>query len=241
MQNSFKDKPAFELKGSLFTLTVLHLLSVDSDHFAMHLASHVSQSPHLFNGMPIVIDLVKVAASSQKIDFLVLQTHLRANGLIPVAVKRGTEAQHQEARAVGFAIVSQSMGAQKSNEPNVSKSMASPARRTMVLHKPVRSGQQVHAKGSDLIILASVNHGAELLADGHIHVYGCLRGRALAGIHGDKAARIFCHVLEAELVAIAGHYRLNEGFPIIKAPMTQVYLVDEKICIQGLLEGSDPV
>lgn len=81
---------------------------------------------------------------------------------------------------------------------------------TRVITQPVRSGQQIYARGGDLIVLASVSHGSELLADGHIHVYGALRGRALAGITGDTNAHIFCHSLEAELISIAGQYKISE-------------------------------
>ncbi len=88
-------------------------------------------------------------------------------------------------------------------------------------------------------MLAPVNHGAELLADGSIHIYDSLRGRALAGINGDMTARIFCHKLEAQLVSIAGHYRLNESLPVIQAPMVQIYLENDKVCIEGLPDRSD--
>ena len=81
---------------------------------------------------------------------------------------------------------------------------------TLVIDQPVRSGQQVYAPEGDLIILAPVQAGAEVLAAGNIHVYGPLRGRALAGIHGAESARVFCQSLEAELVSIAGHYKISE-------------------------------
>lgn len=86
----------------------------------------------------------------------------------------------------------------------------SSARQSKVITQPVRSGQQVYAKDADLIVLSSVGTGAELLADGHIHVYGTLRGRALAGIKGDKSARIFCSKLQAELVSVAGQYLMPQ-------------------------------
>lgn len=81
---------------------------------------------------------------------------------------------------------------------------------TKVITDPVRSGQQIYARGGDLIVLSSVSHGAELLADGHIHIYGPLRGRALAGVTGDTSAHIFCQSLEAELISIAGQYKISE-------------------------------
>jgi len=98
---------------------------------------------------------------------------------------------------------------------------------------PVRSGQQVVAKGSDLIVSSSVSRGAELLADGNIHVYGALRGRALAGISGYLEARIYCQSLEAELLSIAGYYRLSDAFDPVNKPC-QIYLVDEHIVIEPL-------
>ena len=98
---------------------------------------------------------------------------------------------------------------------------------------PVRSGQRLINKGGDLVITASVSHGAELLADGNIHVYGALRGRALAGMSGDIHARIFCMSLEAELLSIAGFYRLSDSIEPIHGPC-QIYLENEQIKIEPL-------
>ena len=98
---------------------------------------------------------------------------------------------------------------------------------------PVRSGQQIVAKGCDLIVTASVSHGSELLADGNIHIYGVLHGRALAGISGDKNARIFCHSFDAELVAIAGVYCLSDALTPHDSPC-QIYLQDDRIVLDYL-------
>jgi septum site-determining protein MinC len=108
----------------------------------------------------------------------------------------------------------------------------SPAR---LLTQPVRSGRQVYAHGGDLVVMSSISPGAELLADGHIHVYGALRGRALAGVSGDLTARIFCRSLEAELVSVAGYWRVREDIPeaIIGKP-AQVFLEGERIAIEPL-------
>ena len=105
--------------------------------------------------------------------------------------------------------------------------------KTRLQTTPVRSGQQVVCKGGDLVIASSVSHGAELLADGNIHVYGVLRGRALAGISGNKNARIFCLSLDAELVSIAGFYRLSDVIQPNQGPC-QIYLQDEHIIIEPL-------
>ena len=98
--------------------------------------------------------------------------------------------------------------------------------------QPVRSGTQIYARGADLVVTAAVSPGAEIIADGNIHVYGALRGRALAGAAGDVDARIFCSRLEAELVSIAGHYLVSEqlppeqqGFPV------QIALVDGRLTV----------
>jgi septum site-determining protein MinC len=105
--------------------------------------------------------------------------------------------------------------------------------KSKLITSPVRSGQQIVAKGKDLIVTSSVSHGAELLSDGNIHVYGALRGRALAGISGDLEARIYCQSLEAELVSIAGFYRLSDAIEPLAGPC-QIYLVNEHIVIEPL-------
>ncbi|MDH5327151.1 MAG: septum site-determining protein MinC, partial [Gammaproteobacteria bacterium] len=101
------------------------------------------------------------------------------------------------------------------------------------IKQPIRSGQRVYAKGGDLVILGAVNHGAEVMADGNIHIYAPLRGRALAGLDGNSESRIFCHSMEAELVAVAGNYRVFED----KVPAdlykksVQIYLEGEQLKI----------
>jgi septum site-determining protein MinC len=104
-----------------------------------------------------------------------------------------------------------------------------------IVHQPIRSGQQVYAADGDLIIMASVSAGAEILADGNIHVYGTLRGRALAGVKGDTRARIFCYSLEAELVSIAGQYKISEDIDKskLKKP-TQIFLDNDALCFKEI-------
>ncbi len=108
--------------------------------------------------------------------------------------------------------------------------------RTKTITRPVRSGQQVYAKGGDLIVLAAVNAGAEVVADGNIHIYGPLRGRALAGAQGDREARIFCLDMEAELVAIAGCYQMVDESVSkdIRGRTVQAYLDGDKMCFDKL-------
>ena len=101
----------------------------------------------------------------------------------------------------------------------------------------IRSGQQLTVEKGDLVVVNSVNEGAELLVDGNIHVYGALRGRALAGIHGNRAARIFCQSLEAELVSISGFYRMQEDIPQeLRGRMVQIYLDGDELKIEALIK-----
>jgi len=111
-------------------------------------------------------------------------------------------------------------------------------RLSKVITRPVRSGQQIYAEGADLIVLAQVSEGAEVLADGHIHIYGSLRGRALAGVKGDESARIFCQSLEAELVSVAGNFILQDMLPkeLFKKPV-QISLKGEKVVVDALISA----
>jgi len=109
-------------------------------------------------------------------------------------------------------------------------------RQSRVITRPVRSGQQIYAEGADLIVLAQVSEGAEVLADGHIHIYGSLRGRALAGVKGDESARIFCQQLEAELVSVAGNFVLQDALPkSLHKKAAQISLSGEKVNVEPLV------
>jgi septum site-determining protein MinC len=105
----------------------------------------------------------------------------------------------------------------------------------LLVTEPVRSGQQIFAERGDLVVVTSVSPGAELIAHGNIHVYGALRGRALAGVHGDNAARIFCETLDAELIAIAGLYKLSDAIdPSLRRRRVQAFLDDGTLRIEPL-------
>jgi septum site-determining protein MinC len=107
------------------------------------------------------------------------------------------------------------------------------AAKSRLITQPVRSGTQIYARGADLVVTASVSPGAEIMADGNIHVYAALRGRALAGAGGDAEARIFCSRLEAELVSIAGHYLVSDQIPPEHRGLpVQIALVDDRLTIE---------
>lgn len=220
-----KTADAFDLKGSLFTLIVLQLLTTDMASIVSQLQSSIKKTPNMFKNMPLVIDLQKIKQAS--IDFHAIVQELRNQGLIPVGVRNGSPAQHQTAQEAGLGILATAAAKEKEKPNKIIQ--------TTVINKPIRSGQQFYAKQANLVLLAPVSHGAEVLADGYIHAYGALRGRVIAGAAGDTSSQIFCHKLEAELIAIAGFYKLLEES--ITAPansILQINLEDEKINIQTI-------
>lgn len=238
MTDNILKSQAFKLKGRLYTLTVLQLLDTNSDLFARQLTDVVSKAPRLFERTPVVLDLSGIQDDMLDVSQFNLQELcqcMRQSGLVPVAIQGGNAFVNVLAQSQGLAILHGSSNQDKpwAGEQVVSEQPTPEVIRTKLLTTPVRSGQQVVSKDGDLIITASVSHGAELLADGNIHVYGALRGRALAGIAGDKNARIFCQSLDAELVSIAGFYRLSDSIEPIAGPC-QIFIQDDRIQIESL-------
>ena len=207
--------PVFQLKGSMLAITVLERAQNDLERLDRQLAVKVEQAPDFFNNTPLVLALDKLPADSD-LDLPALIALCRKHGLRTLALRAG-DPQIIEAAGVLDLPVLPPSGAKERKLDLASKAPAEPAkpaeplyRPTRVVTTPIRGGQQVYAKDGDLIVLAAVSPGAELLADGNIHVYGPLRGRALAGIKGDTNARIFCQQLAAEMVSIAGRYKVAE-------------------------------
>ncbi len=233
MTDNLLKTQAFKLKGRLYTLTVMQLLDLDLIRFQQQLTDVVLKAPKLFDKTPIVLDCSAIDGDAMDLQAFCLC--MRAQGLLPVAVQGGTPFLKTRADCEGLAVMSL-FSVEDKPAPHRSKNATPKVLETIKtkrLTTPVRSGQQVVSKGSDLVITAAVSHGAELLADGNIHVYGALRGRALAGITGDKDARIFCQSLEAELVSIAGFYRLSDAITPMAGPC-QIFLQDDHIQIEAL-------
>lgn len=229
---------AFKLKGRLYTLTVLHLLDTDYTGFKQQLGDVVAKAPRMFHNTPVILDCSGITDDS--INLHLFCKSMREAGLIPVGIQGGSPLLAVLAQSQGMAVFNASSNQDKpwveeqvAHEPVVHAPVATDPIKSKLVSTPVRSGQQVVSKGGDLVITASVSHGAELLADGNIHVYGALRGRALAGIAGNKDARIFCQSLEAELVSIAGIYRLSDAIEPINAPC-QIFAHDDRIQIELL-------
>ena len=191
---------------------------MDLQAMAQALSQQLAETPGFFDQDPVLIDLDNLSPDAGTIDFLSLITILRQHQLSPVAVKTSNIGWLEAAKTVGLAqaddarIRRQAPAAPAPVAPPPVAVNTTPALAdAMVLDKPLRSGQQVYAKGRDLIVLAMVNPGAEVLADGHIHVYAPLRGKAIAGARGFAGARIFAQNMDPELISIAGVYRTSEN------------------------------
>lgn len=227
---SLNKTAAFQLKGSLFTLTVLQLLNTNIELLVNQLEALIQKSPNFFKNAPIIIDLEKISGAHHIIDFQDIKATLVKYGLIPVGVRHVSETQKMLAIEAGLGVLSD-----PPKEDTSEKQSSSDNSTFKIIDQPVRSGQQVYAKG-DLVILGPVSVGAELMADGNIHVYGPLRGRALAGIMGNLEARIFCQKLEADLISIAGFYKLRDDISIPENGHTglQIYLKENKLVIDQM-------
>jgi septum site-determining protein MinC len=255
-QSQFTELPsvAFQLKGSLFTLTVLHLMDTNIAAFSGQLQALTQQAPKFFKHAPIVIDLQRLATHDTPIDFEGIVRELRQQNMIPVGIRSGGPNQQATAIEAGLAILPETKTepaqTTKSTATNGDAGIAATSRTSRIaplakqsskiITQPVRSGQQIYAQGGDLIVLAPVSSGAELLADGNIHIYAPLRGRALAGVTGDQNAHIFCHSLEAELISIAGHYWVKEDLKSSsERQAVHIYLEDERLQLTALVAHSN--
>jgi septum site-determining protein MinC len=229
-----RQRQAFALKGTMPAVTMLCLQTTDVSAIEHQLADHISQMPHFFLHMPVMIDLE--ALGGDPIDLGAVAQMLKKHKLVPMAVRNATDAQRQRAVAAGFGVLQtapvrsprQSPQPEGNTPPATDRTTTAPARRArdappeaggeppvsgLTVRQPVRSGQVVYAPHCDLVVLAPVSSGAELIADGNIHVYAPLRGRALAGAHNNPDASVFCMSLEAEFVSIAGHYLMADEIP----------------------------
>ncbi|MEC6832480.1 septum site-determining protein MinC [Photobacterium toruni] len=202
-----------ELKGSSFTLSALHLVDNDISKVTNQLKDKVELAPNFFVSAPIVIDISQVDAD---INFKQLKAGIIDAGMIPVGISGcKNKTQQTQAKAAGFAIMNAAKLAK--NEPSefLAKTLDTPVspekEPTLIIRTPVRSGQQIYARNRDLVIISNVSAGAEIISDGCIHIYGTLRGRAIAGASGEQGATIFCQNLQSELISVAGNYWLSDN------------------------------
>lgn len=216
----------FEIKSASLPLVALLLKSPNLVLLAQELAQRFGDMPDFFDQDPLVIDLNPLQTGEQPeqpVDFAALIALLRSYRLVPVAVRGGHPALVEAALRAGLILANdatvQRSAAQaqppapeqpRAAQPAPAPAAPAPAPSALVIDKPLRSGQQVYARGRDLVVMAMVNPGAEVIADGHIHVYAPLRGKAIAGARGNADARIFALSMDPELISIAGIYRTSE-------------------------------
>lgn len=227
---------AFELKGRMVTLTVLRLSTTDIETLLRQLDERIAAAPDLLRAMPLVLDPQAIAAELPASRLAALLVELRNRNLMPVGLRGQGEDLERLAAETGLGILRQLVDGpepQRHAESPATPEAAPVAGR--IVRQPVRSGQQIYARGGDLVVLSSVSPGAEVLADGNIHVYGALRGRALAGVQGNTEARIFCLSLNAELIAIAGHYQVSEQIgEAERGRQVQIFLRGDSLYIAPL-------
>jgi septum site-determining protein MinC len=224
---------AFELQDTRLPLVTVILHQADAAVLADDLQQRLGDTPNFFDDDPVVIDLAPLREREAPLAFAELVAALRRHRMRPALVTGGNAAQMADALAAGLPAAPAAEPPPKARTVEV-EVIREVEREvpvhvpTLLVDKPLRSGQQAYAKGGDLVVHAAVNAGAEVLADGNIHVYGPLRGKAIAGSRGNTEARIFTTCLEPELIAIAGVYRTMET-PLPKdvaGKPAQVRLVD---------------
>lgn len=224
---------SFQVRGRFLTALVLRIDTQTADaSFYTQLDQQLRKTPQFFSGAPMVLDLANAACFRDPDRIRDLVENLRQRELRVFGVENAAAMDEALLQSLGLIAVTAGRDAPLPRE-------ASPATPTpeapcptenKVIRSPVRSGQMIMAEHGDLTVIGSVASGAELIAAGNIHVYGPLRGRAMAGCHGDEGAHIFCQSLNAELVAIAGLYQTSETLDAAAHQRcTHIYLEDEKL------------
>jgi len=248
---------AGELKIGQVGIANLRIRTLDVARLADEMRDRVQRAPNLFNRAAVVIDFGGLAQTPDLATAQALLKGLRGAGVLPVALAYGSSETERLAEALGLPLLAKfraqyeradeapaaTVAASRQQEPAAvpAPARATPAAAAVAGASPglvhsglVRSGQQLYADNRDLTVLTGVGAGAEVIADGSVHIYGPLRGRALAGAQGNQQARIFCREFHAELVAIAGHYKVLEDIPKnLRGKAVQVWLEDEQIHIEA--------
>lgn len=240
MPESSSTNAALEIKSASLTVPALRFASNELPVIESGLREKIAQAADFFRDSPVMMDLQSLNEQGLTIDIEALVTLLRELGLVPIGLRGGTEAQNASALALG--ISRHALPASNSRARDNAAAKVAPVQKTepqktavnTLITQPVRSGQRVYSSG-DLTVTATVSAGAEIMAEGNIHVYGSLRGRALAGVLGDTSSRIFCTDLQAELISIAGIYKLRDDIPKDdQHKAAHVSLDDQMIVIKDL-------
>ncbi|PWS36632.1 septum site-determining protein MinC [Falsiroseomonas bella] len=235
----------FRLRGANFNLLVLRLLDHRAEAVVPAIGDQFRRAPGFLRFAPVVIGLDDITARPEEVDFAALAHGLRAIEIVPVGTTGGTTEMRNAAMGVGLPPLRMAGGKETEIATAAEPAAAAPApppaapepatpappqpqaaaKPAMIVDQHVRAGTRIWAQGTDLIVVGTVNPGAEVIADGNIHVYGRLLGRAIAGGQSANEARIFATHFDPELVSIAGYYAVREGLggaPIGKAVMARL-------------------
>jgi septum site-determining protein MinC len=244
---------AGELKFGQVGIANLRVRTLDPAQLAAEMRERVERAPNLFARAAVVLDFGGLTKTPSVDEARALVDGLREAGVLPVALAYGTKEIDALAQQLGLPLLAKFRAQYERGDESPAPARAADAPRPaepaapapaavaaagapgLIQVAPVRSGQQVYAEQRDLTVLATVGAGAEVLADGSIHIYGALRGRALAGARGNEGARIFCREFHAELVAVAGHYKVMEDIPAdLRGKAVQVWLEHGQLKIAAL-------
>ncbi|WP_256947306.1 MULTISPECIES: septum site-determining protein MinC [Haematobacter] len=231
---------AFQVRGRFLTALALRIGTDRADGpFYAQLDEQLQQTPQFFLGAPVVLDFVNAPAFADLTALRDLVENLRARELRVFGVQNAPGMDPAVLQSLGLIVLNSGKevplprDATPAQAADPQRVDAPPPVVNKVIRSPIRSGQLIVAEHGDLTVIGSVASGAELVAAGNIHVYGALRGRAMAGCHGNTDAHIFCQTLDAELVAIAGLYQTNEGLEdTARQRCAHIYLKQEKLCME---------
>lgn len=225
---------AFEIRFGQVGLAQMRIRSTDAAAVQAQLTARVAAAPALFERAALCLDLSPLDHDVSASELRAILDSIRRTGLLPVGLAHGTAAVDTLARELGLPVLTQFRAQQSygaavaavkaaSQQPMPAPPPPTPAPAAateeivaipaLMHHRPVRSGQRIYARHRDLVVTSAVGAGAEVMADGCVHVYGTLRGRAMAGVRGEVSARVFCHDFHAELVSVAGVFRVFETIP----------------------------
>ena len=242
---------AGELKFGQVGIANLRVRTLDPAQLAAEMRERVERAPNLFARAAVVLDFGGLSKVPALGEARALVDGLRGAGVLPVALAYGTKEIEALSRQLDLPLLAKFRAQYERSDGNAAPAAPEPARSAaapaapapalatvqpgLMQVSPVRSGQQVYAENRDLTCLSAVGAGAEVIADGSIHIYGALRGRALAGAQGNEAARIFCREFHAELVAVAGHYKVLEDIPMeLRGKPVQVWLEGGQLKLAAL-------
>lgn len=224
-----------EIKGEMSILNVLHLSVIDIQKISELLQSKMESSSQFFSDAPLVLDCHQLGEECKNLDFDKLFAVVKDSGFVPVGVRNVPDGCLNQVKNSAWSVMRASKPVRKEDDKGKQQSLQKSGNRVEVVTRPLRSGQQVYAPDGDVVVLHQTSAGSEVLADGSVHVYGALRGRVLAGVNGDKTARIFCQSLEADLVAIAGCYQLlDDANTDLKGQPAMISLQEGRLVFEAL-------